>query len=147
MKLEDFRIEVAVLTRQELATLADVYVSSIQRAEEGKGVNRLTQSRILKGTLIIFLLIVVLLCLPSDVLLNSFTTKSPLSSDSKPYIIDGRGALRYVVAASAHRTCHCGRARTCKYSLRGSTADESTSNRSRRFFRRPSRRYVIGTRG
>jgi len=49
MKLEDFRIEVAVLTRQELATLADVSISSIQRAEEGKGVNRLTQSRILKG--------------------------------------------------------------------------------------------------
>ncbi|HEU5230695.1 MAG TPA: hypothetical protein VFU49_22930 [Ktedonobacteraceae bacterium] len=49
MKLEDFRIEVAVLTRQELATLAGVSISSIQRAEEGKGVNRLTQSRILKG--------------------------------------------------------------------------------------------------
>ena len=49
VKLEDFRIEVAVLTRQELATIADVSISSIQRAEEGKGVNRLTQSRILKG--------------------------------------------------------------------------------------------------
>ncbi len=49
MRLEDFRIEVAVLTRQELATIADVSISSIQRAEEGKGVNRLTQARILKG--------------------------------------------------------------------------------------------------
>jgi DNA-binding XRE family transcriptional regulator len=49
MRLEDFRIEVAVLTRQDLATVADVSISSIQRAEEGKGVNRLTQSRILKG--------------------------------------------------------------------------------------------------
>lgn len=49
MRLEDFRIDVAVLTRQELAGLADVSISSIQRAEEGKGVSRLTQSRILKG--------------------------------------------------------------------------------------------------
>ena len=49
MRLEDFRIDVAVLTRQELANLAEVSISSIQRAEEGKGVNRLTQARILKG--------------------------------------------------------------------------------------------------
>jgi DNA-binding XRE family transcriptional regulator len=49
MRLEDFRIEVAVLTRQELASIADVSISSIQRAEEGKGVSRLTQARILKG--------------------------------------------------------------------------------------------------
>jgi transcriptional regulator with XRE-family HTH domain len=49
MKLEDFRIDVAVLTRQELANLAGVSISSIQRAEEGKGVNRLTQARILQG--------------------------------------------------------------------------------------------------
>jgi hypothetical protein len=49
MRLEDFRIEVAVLTRQELAAVADVSISSAQRAEEGKGVNRLTQARILKG--------------------------------------------------------------------------------------------------
>lgn len=49
MKLEDFRIDVAVLTRQQLATLADVSISSLQRAEEGKHVSRLTQSRILKG--------------------------------------------------------------------------------------------------
>lgn len=49
MKLEDFRIDVAVLTRQELAALAGVSISSLQRAEEGKKVNRLTQSRILKG--------------------------------------------------------------------------------------------------
>jgi hypothetical protein len=49
MRLEDFRIEVTVLTRQELAAIADVSISSVQRAEEGKGVNRLTQARILKG--------------------------------------------------------------------------------------------------
>lgn len=49
MRLEDFRIDVAALTRQELANLAEVSISSIQRAEEGKGVNRLTQARILKG--------------------------------------------------------------------------------------------------
>jgi transcriptional regulator with XRE-family HTH domain len=49
MRLEDFRIDVAVLTRQELAALSEVSISSIQRAEEGKSVNRLTQSRILKG--------------------------------------------------------------------------------------------------
>jgi predicted transcriptional regulator len=49
MRLEDFRIDVAVLTRQELASLAEVSISSIQRAEEGKGVGRLTQARILRG--------------------------------------------------------------------------------------------------
>lgn len=49
MKLADFRIDVAVLTRQELAELSKVSISSIQRAEEGKDINRLTQSRILKG--------------------------------------------------------------------------------------------------
>lgn len=49
MRLEDFRIDVAVLTRQELAGLADVSISSIQRAEEGQRVSRLTQARILKG--------------------------------------------------------------------------------------------------
>jgi transcriptional regulator with XRE-family HTH domain len=49
MRLEDFRIDVAVLTRQQLASLAEVSISSLQRAEEGKSVSRLTQSRILKG--------------------------------------------------------------------------------------------------
>jgi hypothetical protein len=49
MRLEDFRIDIAVLTRQQLAGLADVSISSIQRAEEGQGVSRLTQARILKG--------------------------------------------------------------------------------------------------
>jgi transcriptional regulator with XRE-family HTH domain len=49
MRLEDFRIDVAVLTRQELANLAKVSISSLQRAEEGKGVSRLTQARILQG--------------------------------------------------------------------------------------------------
>jgi predicted transcriptional regulator len=49
MRLEDFRIDVAVLTRQDLAGLAEVSISSIQRAEEGQGVSRLTQARILRG--------------------------------------------------------------------------------------------------
>ena len=49
MRLEHFRIDVAALTRQELSVLSDVSVSSIQRAEEGQSISRLSQSRILKG--------------------------------------------------------------------------------------------------
>jgi transcriptional regulator with XRE-family HTH domain len=49
MKLEHFRIDVAVLTRQELASVAGVSISSIQRAEEGLAISRLTQARILQG--------------------------------------------------------------------------------------------------
>jgi hypothetical protein len=49
MKLEDFRIEVARLTRQELSVLSDVSVSTIQRAEEGQQITRLMRARILEG--------------------------------------------------------------------------------------------------
>ncbi|HZS78723.1 MAG TPA: hypothetical protein VFA41_19090 [Ktedonobacteraceae bacterium] len=49
MRLEDFRIEVAKLTRQELSVLSDVSVSTIQRAEEGKSITRLMRARILDG--------------------------------------------------------------------------------------------------
>jgi len=49
MKLEDFRIEVARLTRQELSVLSDVSVSTIQRAEEGQPISRLMRARILDG--------------------------------------------------------------------------------------------------
>ncbi len=49
MKLETFRIDVAGLTRQELSVLSDVSVSSIQRAEEGQPIKRLSQTRILRG--------------------------------------------------------------------------------------------------
>ena len=49
MKLEDFRIEVARLTRQELSVLSDVSVSTIQRAEEGISITRLMRARLLDG--------------------------------------------------------------------------------------------------
>ncbi len=49
MKLMDFRIEVARLTRQELSVLSDVSVSTIQRAEEGQPISRLMRARILDG--------------------------------------------------------------------------------------------------
>ncbi len=49
MKLEDFRINVARLSRPELATIADVSPSSIKRAEEGESISPLTRARILGG--------------------------------------------------------------------------------------------------
>ncbi len=49
MKLENFRINVARLSRPELATLADVSPSSIKRAEDGEKVSALTRARILAG--------------------------------------------------------------------------------------------------
>ena len=49
MRLEDFQIDVARLSRPELSTLSNVSVSTIKRAEEGKKVDRLSQSRILDG--------------------------------------------------------------------------------------------------
>ena len=49
MKLEDFRIEVARLTRQELSVLSDVSISTIQRAEEGKQIRRLMMAKVLAG--------------------------------------------------------------------------------------------------
>ncbi len=49
MRLEDFRIDVARLTRQQLSVLSDVSVSTIQRAEEGESISRLMIARILDG--------------------------------------------------------------------------------------------------
>jgi hypothetical protein len=49
MKLEDFRIEVSRLTRQDLSVLSKVSVSTIQRAEEGQPIRRLMKARILEG--------------------------------------------------------------------------------------------------
>jgi hypothetical protein len=49
MRLEDFRIDVAKLTRQQLSVLSDVSVSTIQRAEEGESISRLMIARILDG--------------------------------------------------------------------------------------------------
>ena len=49
MRLEDLRIEVARLTRQELSVLSDVSISTIQRAEEGKPIRRLMMAKILAG--------------------------------------------------------------------------------------------------
>lgn len=36
MRLEDFRLEVAKLTRQQLSVISGVSISTIQRAEEGE---------------------------------------------------------------------------------------------------------------
>jgi transcriptional regulator with XRE-family HTH domain len=49
MRLEDFRIDVAKLTRQELSVLSGVSISTIQRAEEGQSIGRLMRARILDG--------------------------------------------------------------------------------------------------
>jgi hypothetical protein len=49
MRLEDFRIDVAKLTRQQLSVLSDVSVSTIQRAEEDESISRLMIARILDG--------------------------------------------------------------------------------------------------
>jgi len=49
MRLEDFRIDVAKLTRQQLSVLSNVSVSTIQRAGEGQSISRLMIARILDG--------------------------------------------------------------------------------------------------
>lgn len=49
MKLVDFRINSARLSRPELGAIAEVSTSSIKRAEEGKGISPLTRARILAG--------------------------------------------------------------------------------------------------
>jgi len=49
MKLEDFRINIARLSRPDLAVMSDVSPSSIKRAEEGERVAPLTRARILAG--------------------------------------------------------------------------------------------------
>ena len=49
MKLEDFRHEVAKLTRQQLSVLSSVSVSTIQRAEEGERIGKLKRAQLLEG--------------------------------------------------------------------------------------------------
>ena len=49
MKLEDLRIEVAKLTRQQISNLSGVSISTIQRAEEGQPISRLMRARLLEG--------------------------------------------------------------------------------------------------
>lgn len=49
MKLEDFRLEVAKLTRQQLSVLSSVSVSTIQRAEEGERIGKLKRAQLLEG--------------------------------------------------------------------------------------------------
>jgi len=47
MKLEDFRIRVARLSRPQLSQLAGVSIATIQRAERGETVSRLTAAKLL----------------------------------------------------------------------------------------------------
>jgi len=49
MRLEDFRLEVAKLTRQQLSVISGVSISTIQRAEEGEPIGRLKRAQILEG--------------------------------------------------------------------------------------------------
>ena len=49
MKLEDFRLEVAKLTRQQLSVISNVSTSTIQRAEEGKGIGKRKRAQLLEG--------------------------------------------------------------------------------------------------
>jgi DNA-binding XRE family transcriptional regulator len=47
MKLEDFRIRVVRLSRPELSQLAGVSIATIQRAEKGETVSKLTAAKLL----------------------------------------------------------------------------------------------------
>jgi DNA-binding XRE family transcriptional regulator len=47
MKLQQFRVRVARLTRPELSQLADVSIATIQRAEKGEPVSELTAEKLL----------------------------------------------------------------------------------------------------
>lgn len=49
MKLEDFRLEVAKLTRQQLSVISSVSVSTIQRAEDGQGIGKRKRAQLLEG--------------------------------------------------------------------------------------------------
>lgn len=49
MKLEDFRLEVAKLTRQQLSVISGVSVSTIQRAEEGERIGKRKRAQLLEG--------------------------------------------------------------------------------------------------
>jgi len=47
MKLEDFRIRVVRLSRPQLSQLAGVSIATIQRAERGETVSKLTAAKLL----------------------------------------------------------------------------------------------------
>ncbi len=47
MRLEDFRLEVAKLTRQQLSVISGVSISTIQRAEEGGSIGKLKRAQLL----------------------------------------------------------------------------------------------------
>ncbi len=47
MKLEDFRIRVVRLSRPQLSQLAGVLIATIQRAERGETVSKLTAAKLL----------------------------------------------------------------------------------------------------
>lgn len=49
MKLEDFRLEVAKLTRQQLSVISSVSVSTIQRAEDGLEIGKRKRAQLLEG--------------------------------------------------------------------------------------------------
>lgn len=49
MKLEDFRLVVAKLTRQQLSVISNVSVSTIQRAEEGLAIGKRKRAQLLDG--------------------------------------------------------------------------------------------------
>jgi transcriptional regulator with XRE-family HTH domain len=49
MRLEDFRLEVAKLTRQQLSVISGVSISTIQRAEEGGSIGKLKRAQLLEG--------------------------------------------------------------------------------------------------
>jgi transcriptional regulator with XRE-family HTH domain len=49
MRLEDFRLEVAKLTRQQLSFISGVSISTIQRAEEGEPIGKLKRAQLLEG--------------------------------------------------------------------------------------------------
>jgi transcriptional regulator with XRE-family HTH domain len=49
MRLEDFRLEVAKLTRQQLSVITGVSISTIQRAEEGGAIGKLKRAQLLEG--------------------------------------------------------------------------------------------------
>ncbi len=49
MRLEDFRLEVAKLTRQQLSVISGVSISTIQRAEEGEFIGKLKRAQLLEG--------------------------------------------------------------------------------------------------
>ncbi len=49
MKLEDFRIKVAKMSRPQLSQIAGVSIATIQRAERGETISKLTEAKILSA--------------------------------------------------------------------------------------------------